>query len=92
MAALASFTRNNRTYGQQPIDSVVNPQRERNGLDAKASQLVVSSFDFDRFYRPSYRYISADYKRFMAINDVSVSEKYRPVVVGRPPVDYGTAS
>ncbi|KAK6747862.1 hypothetical protein RB195_000825 [Necator americanus] len=37
MAALASFTRNNRNYGQQPIDSVVNPQRERNGLDAKAS-------------------------------------------------------
>ncbi|KIH55437.1 hypothetical protein ANCDUO_14406 [Ancylostoma duodenale] len=40
MAALASFTRNNRSYGQQPIDSVVNPQRERNGLDAKASQSV----------------------------------------------------
>ncbi|KAJ1349460.1 hypothetical protein KIN20_005034 [Parelaphostrongylus tenuis] len=37
MAALASFTRNNRNYGQQPIDSVVNPQRERNGLDAKAN-------------------------------------------------------
>ncbi|ETN80718.1 hypothetical protein NECAME_09000 [Necator americanus] len=45
MAALASFTRNNRNYGQQPIDSVVNPQRERNGLDAKASQVGPSLKD-----------------------------------------------
>uniref|UniRef100_A0A1I7WF44 Uncharacterized protein n=1 Tax=Heterorhabditis bacteriophora TaxID=37862 RepID=A0A1I7WF44_HETBA len=37
MAALASITRNNRNYGQQPIDSVVNPQRERHGLDNKVS-------------------------------------------------------
>ncbi|EPB76580.1 hypothetical protein ANCCEY_04359 [Ancylostoma ceylanicum] len=68
MAALASFTRNNRSYGQQPIDSVVNPQRERNGLDAKASQSVSTknrvyhtlSADNEGLFQPAKESVNRD--------------------------------